>query len=273
MHLRTAAIQLNARSVPDENIAAAEQLVERAGSEGAQLTVLPELWTYLGPYSGYDKAAQALTGPAITMLQEKARKYRMIINGGSFVERHPQQQGKFYNTSVLINQGGEIVAIYRKIHLFDVELANGDRHAESERIVAGNQIVTAEIDGITFGMAICYDLRFPELFRALKLRGAQILLLPAAFTLHTGRDHWEVLVRARAIENQCYVVAAGQIGTNQPGKESFGRSMIVDPWGLLLVQAQDMPTVIIADIDLEQIERVQRQIPCMEHRAPHVYGL
>ena len=273
MHLRTAAIQLNAQNHLDENIVAAEQLLERAGSEGAQFAVLPELWTYLGPYSGYDKAGQTLTGPAITMLQEKARKYSMIVNGGSIVERHPHLEGKFYNTSVLINREGAIVATYRKIHLFDVELANGDKHAESERIVAGDQLVTVEIDGITFGLAICYDLRFPELFRALKLRGAQILLLPASFTLHTGRDHWEILVRARAIENQCYVVAAGQVGTSQPGKESFGRSMIVDPWGLVLAQAQDLPTVILTDIHLEQIERVQKQIPCMEHRAPHVYKL
>ncbi len=273
MHLRTAAIQLNSQDHPDENIATVAQWLDRAGDERAEFAVLPELWTYRGPYKGYDKAGQTLSGAAITMLQEKARKHNMMINGVSIIERHPQLEGKSYNTSVLINRDGEIVAVYRKIHLFDVDLANGEKHHESERIVPGEQIVTAEIDGITFGMAVCYDLRFPELFRALKLQGAQILLLPAAFTLHTGRDHWEILVRARAIENQCYVVAAGQVGTYPPGQQSFGRSMIVDPWGLVLAQAQDRPGVIVADIDLEQIERVQRQIPCMEHRVSQLYQL
>ncbi len=273
MHLRTAAIQLNSQDHPDENIATVAQWLDRAGDERAEFAALPELWTYRGPYKGYDKAAQTLSGAAITMLREKARKHNMMINGGSIIERHPQLEGKSYNTSVLINHDGEIVAVYRKIHLFDVDLANGEKHHESERIVPGEQIVTAEIDGITFGMAVCYDLRFPELFRALKLQGAQILLLPAAFTLHTGRDHWEILVRARAIENQCYVVAAGQVGTYPPGQQSFGRSMIVDPWGLVLVQAQDRPGVIVADIDLEQIERVQRQIPCLEHRVSWLYQL
>jgi deaminated glutathione amidase len=273
MHLRTAAIQLNSQDSPAENIATVAHMLDRAGEERAEFAVLPELWIYRGPYRGYDKAAQTLSGSAITMLQEKARKHNMIVNGGSIIERHPELAGKFYNTSVLINREGEMVAVYRKIHLFDVALANGEKHYESERIVPGEHVITAGIEGITFGMTVCYDLRFPELFRALKLQGAQILLLPAAFTLHTGRDHWEILVRARAIENQCYVVAAGQVGTYPPGQQSFGRSMIVDPWGLVMAQAQDRPGVIVADIDLEQIERVQQQIPCMKHRVPEVYQL
>ncbi len=273
MHLRTAAIQLNSQDVPDENIATVAQLLDRAGEAGAELAVLPELWTYRGPYRGYDKAAQTLSGPAITMLQEKARQHNMIVNGGSIIERLPDLEGKSHNTSVLIDCSGEIVAVYRKIHLFDVHLANGEKHHESERIAPGEQIVTAESGGVTFGMAVCYDLRFPELFRALKLQGAQILLLPAAFTLHTGRDHWEILVRARAIENQYYVVAAGQVGKYPPGQQSFGRSMIVDPWGLVLAQAPDRPGVIMANIDTGEIERVQGQIPCMHHRTPQLYKL
>lgn len=271
MRVRMAVIQLNSRTNPSENQAVVEQLLDRAADMGAQFVGLPELWTYLGPYSGYEAAAQTIPGPAIELLQAKARKHNMIVHGGSIIERHPTLPGKFYNTSVLINRSGEIVAQYRKIHLFDVQLANGEQHLESERIVPGDRVVTAEVDGITFGLTVCYDLRFPELYRSLVLRGAQVLLVPAGFTLHTGRDHWEVLLRARAIENLCYVVAPGQVGTYPPNKHCFGRSMIVDPWGLVIAQAQDMPTVILCEVDLAQIEQARAQIPCLEHRRPQVY--
>jgi deaminated glutathione amidase len=273
MHLRTAVIQLNSRNNPAENLATVEHLLDRAASMGAQFVGLPEFWTYLGPYSGFEEAAQTIPGPAIERLQEKARRHKMIVHGGSIVEYAPQTPGKFHNTSVLINRDGEIVAQYRKIHLFDVDLANGEKHYESERIVPGNEIVTAEIDGVTFGLTVCYDLRFPELYRSLVLRGAQVLLVPAGFTLHTGRDHWEVLLRARAIENFCYVIAPAQVGTYPPNRQCFGRSMIIDPWGLVLAQAQDMPTVIMAEIDLAQIASARAQIPSLEHRRPHIYEL
>lgn len=273
MHLRAAVIQLNARNNPAENLATVEHFLERAADMGAQFASLPEFWTYLGPYSGFDEAAQTIPGPAIELLQEKARKHKMIVHGGSIVERVASKPGKFHNTSVLINREGEIIARYRKIHLFDVDLANGEKHYESERIVPGNQLVTAEIEGITFGLTVCYDLRFPELYRSLALRGAQILMVPAGFTLHTGRDHWEVLLRARAIENFCYVIAPAQVGHYPPNRQCFGRSMIIDPWGLVLAQAQDMPSVIMTEIDLEQIARVRAQIPSLEHRQPQVYEL
>lgn len=271
MFLRVAVAQINTRDHVAENLAAVDCVLDRAAAMGAQFVSLPEYWTYLGPYAGFDEAAQTLSGPAIELLREKARKHKMIVHGGSIVEPYPGMTGKFQNTSVLINRDGEIVATYRKIHLFDVVLANGEKHLESERIIAGDEIVTAEIDGITFGLSVCYDLRFPELYRSLALRGAQILLVPAGFTLYTGRDHWEILLRARAIENLCYVVASAQVGTYPPDKQCFGRSMIVDPWGLVLAQAQDMPTVIMSEIDLEQIKRVRSQIPCLEHRRPQVY--
>ena len=271
MHLRTAVVQLNSRDNPVENLANVERSLDQAAEMGAQFVALPEYWIYLGPYSGFDAAAQVIPGPAIERLQEKARKHNMIVHGGSILEHHPDQAGRFYNTSVLINRDGEIVATYRKIHLFDVKLANGEKHYESERIVAGDAVVTAEVDGITFGLTVCYDLRFPELFRALALRGAEILMVPAAFTLHTGRDHWEVLLRARAIENLCYVVASAHVGSYPPNKQCFGRSMIVNPWGLVIAQAADMATVVVADIDLSQIEQARGQIPSLEHRKPEVY--
>lgn len=271
MRMRMAVIQLNSRNDAAENMAAVERSLDRAADMGAQFVGLPELWTYLGPYAGYEEAAQTIPGPAIELLQEKAWKHNMIVHGGSVVEHHPTLPGKFYNTSVLIDRRGEVVAQYRKIHLFDVQLANGEKHLESERIIPGDKVVTAEVDGITFGLTVCYDLRFPELYRSLVLQGAQVLLVPAGFTLHTGRDHWEVLLRARAIENLCYVVAPGQVGTYPPNKQCFGRSMIVDPWGLVIAQAQDMPTVIMAEVDLARIEQARAQIPCLEHRRPQLY--
>jgi deaminated glutathione amidase len=271
MNLRTVVIQVNTRDNPVENLANVERSLDQAADMGAQLVGLPEFWTYLGSYAGFDGAAQTIPGPIIELLQEKARKHKMIVHGGSIVERDPQLPGKFYNTSVMINRDGETVARYRKIHLFDVDLLNGEKHYESERIEPGDDIVTAEIDGITFGLTICYDLRFPELYRLLALNGAQIMMVPAGFTLHTGRDHWEILLRARAIENLCYVVAPAQVGAYPPNRKCFGRSMIVNPWGLVLAQAQDSPTAIIADIDLSQIEQARAQIPCLENRRPTAY--
>lgn len=273
MRLRTAVVQVNSRDNPAENLASVEQLVERAAAMGAEFVALPELWPYLGPYSGYDAVAQTIPGPAIDMLREKAREHHMIVHGGSIVERVAGMPGKFHNTSVLIDRDGEIVARYRKIHLFDVDLANGERHHESDRIVPGSEIVTAEVDGIVFGLTVCYDLRFPELYRSLALSGAQVLLVPAGFTLHTGRDHWEMLLRARAIENQCFVIAPAQVGTYPPNRQCFGRSMIIDPWGLVLAQAPDLPTVAMAEIDFARIDQVRAQIPCLEHRRPQVYHL
>jgi predicted amidohydrolase len=272
MRLRTAVIQLNSRNNPAENVSNVEQGLDRAADMGAQFVGLPEFWTYLGPYSGFEEAAQSIPGPIIERLQEKARRHNLIVHGGSMVE-FSEIPGKFHNTSVLIKRDGEIAARYRKIHLFDVDLPNGERHHESERIVPGNEIVMAEIDGITFGLTTCYDLRFPELYRSLALQGAQILLVPAGFTLHTGRDHWEVLLRARAIENFCYVVAPAQVGTYPPNRQCFGRSMIIDPWGLVLSQAQDKPTVIMTEIDLDEITRVRTHIPSLQHRRPEMYRL
>ncbi len=271
MHLKIAVLQINTREHPAENLAQVEHWLDQAAAMGAQLACLPEFWSYLGPYSGFDQAAQTIPGPFIERLQAKARQHHMLVHGGSIVERHPDLPTRFYNTSVLIDQAGEIVARYRKIHLFDVDLANGEKHYESARIEPGHEIVTAEISGVTFGLTICYDLRFPELYRLLTLRGAQVLFVPACFTLHTGRDHWEVLLRARAIENLCYVVAPAQVGSYPPGRQSFGRSMIVDPWGLVLAQAPDLPGVTMAEIDLEAIERARAQIPALTNRRPQVY--
>src|SRR5438270_7831016 len=164
MHLKTAVIQLNSRNNPAENLSTVENFLDQAAGMGAAFATLPEFWSYLGPYSGFDEAAQTIPGPFIERLQEKARRYRMMVHAGSIVERDPQLAGKFYNTSVLINRDGEIVARYRKIHLFDVNLANGEKHFESDRIAPGNEIVTAEVGGVTFGLAVCMICAFPNFF-------------------------------------------------------------------------------------------------------------
>ncbi len=223
MHLKTAVIQVNSRDDPAENLSNVERFLDQAADMGVQFACLPEFWTYLGPYSGFDAAAQTIPGPVIECLQEKARKYKMIVHGGSIVERHPQLAGKFYNTSVLIDRDGEIVARYRKIHLFDVNLANGEKHYESERIAPGNDLVTAEIDGITFGLTICYDLRFPELYRLLALRGAQIIMVPAGFHTAYGQGSLGGLI-AGAGNREPLLCRCTCAGRNVPSKPAVFRS-------------------------------------------------
>jgi predicted amidohydrolase len=188
---------------------------------------------------------------------------------GSIVERIEGKE-KLRNTSALVSPEGEIEAVYRKIHMFDVEVA-GITYRESETEASGDEIVVADAAGVPLGMAICYDLRFPEVFRILALRGARTIALPSAFTLHTGKDHWEVLIRARAIENQVFMVAAGQIGKHPPDKESYGRSMIVDPWGVPLAVAQDTESYIVADLDFEVQERIREKLPSLANRRPAAY--
>jgi predicted amidohydrolase len=198
-----------------------------------------------------------------------ARELGVWIVAGSIVERIEGEE-KLRNTSALVSPDGEVEAVYRKIHMFDVEVA-GVAYTESETEAPGEDIVVAHAAGLPLGMAICYDLRFPELFRILALRGARAIALPSAFTLHTGKDHWEVLVRARAIENQVFMVAAGQIGEHPPGHESYGRSMIVDPWGLTLAVAPDEESYVVAELDLERQERIRDKLPSLANRRPAAY--
>ena len=199
-------------------------------------------------------------------MREVARERSIWILGGSFPEAIPESS-RVYNCSVLISPAGECVARYRKMHLFDVDLGvEGGVFRESDAIAPGDDIVSAKTDFGVLGMSICYDLRFPEMYRELVSRGAQFVSVPAAFSPATGRDHWEVLLRARAIENQVYVIAPAQCGRHSVDRSSYGRSMIVDPWGLVLAQAGDEPGVIVADCDLGRLERVRSAIPCLQNR-------
>ena len=267
--MRAGAIQLNSTEDVERNLETADRLVREAASRGCQFVALPEKWTVLGTDEQMSAAAQPLDGPAIAWARTAARELGIDLVAGSIVERVSGRE-KPANTSVHIGPGGEIKAIYRKIHMFDVEV-DGVLYAESASEQPGDEIVTSEVRGIPLGMSICYDLRFPELYRILAVRGAEIIVIPSAFTLTTTRDHWEVLVRARAIENQCFVVAPNQIGPHPPGHRSGGRSLIVDPWGLVLATAPDRESIAVADLDLEMLRAVRRRLPSLANRRPEAY--
>jgi predicted amidohydrolase len=263
------AVQLNSTDDTDRNLATADRLVRDAVARGARFVVLPEKWSVLGTGDQLIAGAQSLDGPAISWAQSVARELGIDLVAGSIVERVPAQK-KTSNTSVHVGPDGEVKATYRKLHMFDVEV-DGVTYAESEHEQAGDEVVASElVDGTKLGMSICYDLRFPELYRQL---AADVVSVPSAFTLATTRDHWEILLRARAIENQCYVVAPNQIGEHPGGYRSGGRSMIVDPWGLVLASAPDSETAIVADLDLARLREVRHRLPALKHRRPKVYSV
>ncbi len=265
--MRVAAIQLNSTSDMAANLKRARELVAQARDRGAELVALPEHFAYLGPEDKNPPSAQPVNGPLVREFGNLARELGIFLLLGSFPETAEPDQPP-HNTSVLLGRDGAILAAYRKMHLFDVDLPGGPKYKESQFIHPGIEVVTASLAGTPFtaGLAVCYDLRFPELFRALVHQGADLIFLPAAFTLATGRDHWEVLVRARAIENQAYVVAPAQWGQHSPGRRSYGRSLIVDPWGVVLTQAPDAEGFILADLDHARLSRLRREMPCWQHR-------
>jgi deaminated glutathione amidase len=269
--LRAAAIQLNATDDTDRNLETADRLVREAASQGAELVVLPEKWTVLGTREQMAAGAQTLDGSAVAWARETALALGIDLVAGSLFEDVPDDE-LGANTSVHVGPDGELKAVYRKIHLFDYVTSEGARYAESSTERPGEEAVVSEsADGSMLGLTICYDLRFPELYRTLAIRGARVITVPAAFTLPTTRDHWETLVRARAIENQCFVVAPNQIGEHPGGLRSGGRSLIVDPWGLVLAGAPDIETAIVADLDVDRIDDVRRRMPVFEHRRPSAY--
>jgi predicted amidohydrolase len=269
--MRASAVQLNSTGETERNLHTADRLVRAAVARGAELVVLPEKWTVLGTAEQLAAGAQPLDGPAISWARRIARELEIDLVAGSIVERVPGRE-KTSNTSVHIAPDGEIRATYRKLHMFDVEV-DGVTYAESEHEQPGDDVVVSELaDGTKLGMTICYDVRFPELYRLLAARGVEVISVPSAFTLATTRDHWEVLLRARAIEDQCFVVAANQIGSHPGGFRSGGRSMIVDPWGLVLAGAPDSEAAIVADLDPGVLREVRGRLPSLSHRRPEVYG-
>jgi deaminated glutathione amidase len=274
--LRVAAVQLNTTAEKAANMEAADRLVRAAAAEGAQLIVLPEKWTVIGSDEELRAGAETLDGPAIAWARATARELAIDLVAGSIAERLQSDRagapaGMLANTSVHVAPTGEVRAVYRKLHMFDVEVG-GRAYRESASTEPGEEIVgSATAGGTQLGMSICYDVRFPELYRILALRGARVFVLPAAFTLPTTRDHWDTLVRARAIENQAFVVAANQVGEHPGGHRSGGRSAIVDPWGAVLAQATNGEGHILADLDLERQQETRARFPALANRRPEAY--
>jgi predicted amidohydrolase len=268
--LRVAAVQLNSTAEKAANLAAADHHTRAAARDGAELIVLPEKWTVIGAERELREGAETLDGPAISWARDLARELQIDLVAGSIAELRPSRE-KLSNTCVHIGPQGEIHATYRKLHMFDVEVA-GKTYRESDIEEPGEEIVLSQTaDGVGLGLSICYDLRFPELYRILAVRGARLLTVPAAFTLTTTRDHWRTLLRARAIENQAFVIAANQIGVHPGGHESGGRSMIIDPWGVVLAQAADSEGHILADLDLHRQEEIRTQLPALANRRGDLY--
>lgn len=267
--MRVGLVQLTSSEDRDRNLEAADRHVRGAAAAGASLVVLPEMFSALGPPEIRRAAAEPLDGPTSAWAGALARELGLHLLAGSFLEAVPGDE-RHYNTSCLFDPEGRRVASYRKIHLFDCSFPGAAFH-ESETALPGDRPALAELPGeLKLGLSICYDLRFPELFRLLALEGADLVALPAAFTERTGRDHWEVLVRARAIENQVFMLAAGQVGAT--GKMRwYGRSMIVDPWGIPLAVAPDRETFVVADLDLEAQREVRHTMPALSNRRPEAY--
>jgi predicted amidohydrolase len=260
-----AVIQMTATSDQEANWTQARDLIRRAASYGARLVATPENTNYLGPPAEKVRLAEPLDGPTFGRFAELARTLGIHLLLGSFNETS-EQPGHCRNTSVLFGSDGTRIAVYRKIHLFDVDVSETVSYRESATIEPGDRPVVAETSLGRLGLSICFDLRFGSLYHQLVRDGAEILCVPAAFTLTTGRDHWEPLLRARAIECQSYVLAPAQYGRHDdPGlRESFGHAMIVDPWGHVVAMVADGPGLALAEIDLERVRRVRRAIPVRE---------
>lgn len=263
-----AAIQMSSTPDKEQNKATAEALIRSAVSSGTELVALPELWSCHGLEKVYKENAEPIPGPTTEFLSGMARELGVYVLGGSILEEAGSE--KMYNTSTFFTPDGELAAVYRKIHLFDVKAPDRE-YLESASIAPGEKVVTAKAGAAMLGLSVCYDVRFPELYRLLALRGVEVLAVPAAFTLQTGKDHWEVLLRARAIENQAFVVAPAQWGQKADGRWTYGRSMIVDPWGTVISQCPDRDGHALATLDLEYLNRFRTDFPALANRQPQAY--
>lgn len=269
--MKVAVVQMNSGEDKAQNLSAAERLLVEAAERGAQLAVLPELFTYLGRRRQHREVADAIPGTTSELLTRIARQRHLHIVGGSFLESAPGHE-RLFNTCLAIDADGSIVARYRKLHLFDVDV-DGRRYRESDTMSAGEDVVLTKLGDVPIGLTICYDLRFPELYRRLGAGGARVITAPSAFTFETGKDHWDLLVRARALENQVFVLAAAQVGSHPPGAACYGNAMIVDPWGTVLARAPEAECVVVADLDFDHQDRVRASLPALNHRRTEILGL
>lgn len=269
---KVAVCQMDSKNDKQANVETALSLLDEAADENVEMAALPEMFTFMGDKDAYRPSAEVIPGSVTKKLSQKAREHNMWVHGGSMFEV-AEEDGKVHNTTVVFGPDGEQEAQYRKVHLFDVEIGDEVVTQESARVVPGNDIVTFDTEFATVGLGICYDLRFPELFSSLAGRGADIIILPAAFTKHTGKDHWESLLRARAIETQSYVIAPGQIGEKPNSVPSYGRSLIVDPWGNVVAKASDTVGVTTANLKFDYLNQIQKELPSLEHKRPELYSI
>lgn len=266
-------IQLDTQSDKCSNMKQICEFIDEAAAKGAKLVAFPEVMNYMGKNTKEGGGTELIPGGYTTkILMKKAKEHDIYIHCGSFYERTPGERKK-YNTSVMLNNKGEIIAKYRKLHLFDAILQDGQIINESIRIEPGVDIVNVNTEIGNLGFTICYDIRFPELFRLLVLNGAQIIFTPANFTVPTGMDHWETILRTRAIENGCYIIAPAQVGKKYYGHSSFGNSMVVDPWGNVIAKAKDQPCVTMVEIDLDYLDKIRQMMPSLKNRRADVYDL
>jgi deaminated glutathione amidase len=265
MKFRVAAIQMLASDNKAANLEEAVRWIRKAAADGARVIALPEVFIWRGENKNERGSAEPVPGPTTETMANLARELQIYLLAGSILEAIPDSH-KAYNTSLLLGPQGQLLASYRKIHLFDVDLANGVSARESDTRAFGDTVVVANTELCPMGLTICYDLRFPELYRALVKQGAQLVFVPSAFTSYTGEAHWETLVRARAIENQVYVIAPGQFGKNPKSFATHGHSMIVDPWGKILAELADGPGMIMAEVDLDYLIKVRAELPALNHR-------
>jgi deaminated glutathione amidase len=262
-----AAVQMNSLPNLQKNLAQAEELIELAVKRGAELVTLPENFSFLGDEAAKQQQAATIASESEKFLRRMAQKFQVTILGGGYPV--PTSNGKVYNTALLVDPNGQEVGRYEKTHLFDVLIPDGETYQESSMVLAGQKLPdlyhSEELGNL--GLSVCYDVRFPELYRHLSKQGADVIFVPAAFTAYTGKDHWQVLLQARAIENTCYVVAPAQTGKHNPTRQSHGHAMIVDPWGVVLADAGEDPGVAIAEINPARLAQVRRQMPSLNHRV------
>jgi len=264
--LNVAAVQLNSQAAVAANLESCRRLVGRAARRGAELVLLPENFAFFGPEADKRRVAESVAdGPISQALSEMAREFGVCVVGGGFPEQSSDPL-RPHNTLLVVGADGSQLATYRKIHLFDVELGGAGSYSESTATSAGDAPRVVEVAGFKLGLSICYDLRFPELYRALSEQGAEVLLVPAAFTLHTGKDHWHVLLRARAIEAQAFVVAAAQYGAHPGNRNTYGHALIADPWGTVIAEASDGEGLVSATLERSRLEAVRRSLPSLQHR-------
>jgi nitrilase len=261
--------QLNSRQNKAANLAAAGQAIDCLAAQGADLVLLPEMFNFHGLDDANAGAAEPVPGPSSDWAREKAQQHGIFVHCGSLAE---QRGDKVLNTSVVFDRNGAEVARYSKLHLWDARTPDGLEYRESDSFAAGNEVVTFDCEGVTMGLAICYDVRFPQLFHALVDKGAQAFLVPAAFTIPTGISHWEPVLRARAIENGCYMAACGQWGVYARGRQNYGHSMVIDPWGTVMAQCHERVDTLVAELDMGYLRAVRERMPVQRHRRRDLFG-